>query len=203
MRRRALLFVAGLGAVAVLSFVAMRGLVGSERHGDGEGPLGSYGVPGAGGEGMRVNPASGATSWTYGVDLCLDSGGQPAVLESVGPTVSVGSGYQVLGTGVREFDATPDHNGIISVDPWPPPTAQVPDPISPVAGFAVSTPCTHGAFGPATELLVGLAVTSADGGGWQGIEVSYTAGGRHHVLVLNHDLMICGQSVDCSLPTGS
>ena len=201
MKRRTAVIVLGLGAVAVLSLVAIRGLGGSERHGDGDGPLGSNGVPI--GEGMRVNPTVGPTTWTYGVPLCLVSGDQPAILESVGPTVSVGSGYQVLGTGVREFDATPDHNGIISVDPWPPPTAQVPDPISPVAGFAVSTPCTHGAFGPATELLVGLAVTSADGGGWQGIEVSYTAGGRHHVLVLNHDLMICGQSVDCSLPTGS
>jgi hypothetical protein len=198
--RRPLLAVS-LGVVAVLGLSALLWMRGPERHGDGEGPLGGYGSHV--GEAFKADPTSGATSWTYGVALCLVSADGAPTLESVRPTISVGSGYRFLGLGVREFTTSQIHTPIISTDQWPPPTSVIPDPVDAVPGFVVWTPCISeqsGHYGPYTELLVGLGLVSADGGGWQGIEVSYSIEGRHRVLVLDHDLLICGQSVDCSGP---
>lgn len=198
MKNRSLLAAAGLLAALVIGLAAFSWLQGSARHGDGEGPLGSYG---GGFEAMKIDPiAAGGTSWTYGVGLCLVSGIEPAVLESVAPTKTVGHGFQFLGVGVREFTPTPGHLPIISVNTWPPPTSAVPDPLRAVHGFSVSTRCGQGPDARYTELLVGLGLVSADGGGWQGIEISYTVGGRHQILVMDHDLLICGASVDCSVP---
>jgi hypothetical protein len=94
----------------------------------------------------------------------------------VAPTTSIGSGYKLLGIGVREFAPTPTHETIISTASWPPPISAIPDPIADVRDFAVSTPCSGGAFDPYTELLVGLGLVSTDGGGWQGIEINYSVG---------------------------
>jgi hypothetical protein len=193
----------GIGAAAAAALILVAYLVAQsrERHGDGDGPLGS--VLG-GSEAMLIDPvAAGGTSWTYGLRLCLNSGDSPAVLESVGPSKNVGTGFQFLGAGIREFTPTPTHQTIISIGPWPPSRTDVPDPMQSVAGFVVSDPCSGGARDPHTELLVGLGLTSVDGGGWKGIEVQYSQAGRHHVLILDHDLMICGTSVDCSGPPAS
>ena len=163
--------------------------------------MGSIGHPGY--EAFKADPASGVTSWTYGVPLCLMPGTGPAVLESVGPRSTLGSGFAFLGAGVREFTLTPEHTFIISTDPWPPPTSVVPDPMKAAPGLAVSgPPCSQYQNGsPYTELLIGLGWTSPDGGGWEGIEITYTVDGSRHVLVLDHDLMICGTSVDCGSPS--
>jgi len=114
-----------------------------------------------------------------------------------------GRGFTFLGAAVRQFTLTPEHTFIISTDPWPPPTSVVPDPVKAVSGLAVSgPPCSLYQNGsPYTELLIGLGVTSPDGGGWEGIEITYNVGGRRHVLLLDHDLMICGTSVDCGSPS--
>ena len=34
----------------------------------------------------------------------------------------------------------------------------------------------------------------------EGSKIAYSVGGRDHVLVINHDLVICGRAVDCSGP---
>jgi hypothetical protein len=172
-------------------------LQGPERHADGDGQLASNE---GGHEAMSVDRVPGVTSWTYGLRLCIGSGDAPAILESVSPGVAVGSGFRFLGAGVREWTPTSSHEAIISVAGWPPPASFVPDEIHDIPGFAVSTSCATGPRDPYTELLVGLGLVSADGGGWQGIEVGYHVGGRHRVLLLNHDLLICGASVDCSVP---
>lgn len=185
--------------VAASAFAYMR-IQGPERHADGDGPLASYE---GGYEAMKVTRVPGVTSWTYGLRLCLESGDQPAILEAVEPAVTVGSGSRYLGSGVREWTPTSTHEPIIGVDGWPPPSSFVPDRVHEIRGFAVSTSCVNGPREPYTELLVGLGVVSSDGGGWRGIEVSYRVGGRHRVLLLNHDLMICGASVDCSGPDES
>ena len=191
----------GLVAVVAVGIAALVWRQGPIRHGDGDGPLGSYGRPGY--EAMKVDSSSGVTTWTYGVRLCREPGTEPVVIESVAPTTSLGTGFRLLGLGVRQFLPTQAHESIISTDGWPPPQSVVPDAIQDVHGFEVTTACNGGAFDPTTELLVGLALTSPDGGGWQGIEVSYTVGWRHRVLVLDHDLLICGASVDCASPGSS
>ena len=74
-----------------------------------------------------------------------------------------------------------------------------------IDGYSVKTACTDAPSAPYTELLIGLGLQSHDGGGWRGIEIAYSVAGRHHVLVLNHDLLICGSAVaaDCAGPGGS
>jgi hypothetical protein len=152
---------------------------------------------------MRVDPASGDTSWTYGVALCLASGTTPATLDAVAPVSTVGTGFRLLGVGVRTFRFTPSHHPIISVSPWPPPPGVVPDEIHPIRGYSVSTPCQHVAGMDYTELLVGLGRVGTTGGGWHGIAIDYHVGGDRRVLVLDHDLQICGTSVSCDIPKGS
>ena len=137
--------------------------------------------------------------------LCLEPGAGVAVLDSVGPITTVGKGFTLVGTGVRQFRETPSHTFIIGVDGWPPPADQVPDVVSSVVRYAVSTPTCSPTGSPTTEpyteLLIGLGVVNSDGGGWQGLAIGYTAGGRHRVLDLDIGLMICGASVDCGGPS--
>ena len=199
MRSRALAVLAGLGALALgLAFAIL--LNGSERHADGEGQLASLLDPAAH-QAMKTDPSSGDTSWTYGGPLCLFSGQTPAILESVTPTATVGIGFQLLGIGVREFDPSQTHTPIISVGGWPPPKDQVPDQIQPVQGFEVSNPCGQSPnTGGYTELLIGLGRVGIDGGGWQGLEIGYTVGGRHRILAVRYDVEICGTTVSCEVP---
>lgn len=135
------------------------------------------------------------TTWTYGMRLCLSHDSAPVVISAVGPGAAVGDGFRFLGASVRVFTPSPDHLGLISFPGWPPPPSLVPDALSDPAGFKVTTPCSDDYAVPYTELLIGLGIASAAGGGWHGIEVSYTADGQPYVLLIDHDLYICGSSV--------
>lgn len=192
--------IVSLGAVAALSLTFVV-VTRPDQHADGDGPLASLDRPGY--EKMAVDPAGSPTgTWTYGLRLCLSSGGDPAVIESVAPSTTAGTGFRFLGTKVREFLATDQHTSIISVPQFPPPPDVVPDALADVGGYAVATLCTDALQTPYTELLIGLGLQNHDGGGWRGIEVTYSVAGRRHVLVLNHDLLICGSAVagDCAVP---
>jgi hypothetical protein len=194
--------VAGLSLLGIGGLVLALGFVGAppERHADGDGPLVSVN---GGFEAMAVEPVAGVTAWTFGMPLCVEAGADAVTLESVTPSAAVGSGFVVLGTAVREFTLNQQHTPIISVSAWPPPHDQVPDDLAPVPGFSVWTACDAGRSGPYTELLIGLGKSGNDGGGWKGIEVGYTAADRHRIVVLNHNILICGPSVatECRDPT--
>jgi hypothetical protein len=172
------------------------------RHLDGDGPLASLD---GGFESMAVDPQPGVTAWTFGMPLCVHQGTDRATLESVEPTETVGSGFAELGTGVREFTPNPSHQPIISVEAWPPPVSYVPDVLRPVADFDVETQCGNGPDAPYTELLIGLGRVGLEGGGWKGIEVGYVVDGRHRVVALNHNILICGPDIadDCAVPPAS
>ena len=175
-----------------------------ERHADGDGPLASRDGPG--GEMMAVNSsATIATSWTYGVPVCLASGNDPAVIDAVGPTVSVGTGYRFLGASIRQFLPTLQHTSIIGVDNFPPPRDKIPDALLDIHGYAVTTPCSRDPRAPYTELLIGLGIVSDAGGGWKGVDVGYTVAGRHRILAINERLLICGAAVaaECAVPGSS
>lgn len=89
---------------------------------------------------------------------------------------------------------------------WPPPGDVVPDALADIQGYAVTTRCSQPAdSAPYTELMIGLGLQGDDEGGWQGIEVAYTVAGHHRVLVLDHDLFICGPAVaaQCAVPGSS
>jgi hypothetical protein len=72
-----------------------------------------------------------------------------------------------------------------------------------VEGYAVDTPCSNGPREAYTELLVGFALESDDGGGWKGINVTYEVDGRTRTVTLDHDLLICGRSVECGVSATS
>jgi hypothetical protein len=187
---------AGTGAAGVAALVlALSVVLGSTtRHGDGQGPLASLNESGS--ESMAVDPTrTGATSWTYGIRLCVQSSDVPAVVEGVAPTATVGDGFRMVGLGLREFDPSADHAPIISVDGYPPPRRDVPDTPASVPGFVVRTPCALDPTSRYTELLVGLERIGAAGGGWRGLDVTYTADGRRYVLAIEHDLLICGPAI--------
>lgn len=172
------------------------------RHADGAGPLGSEGAPV--GTGSKMDSRGGQyNEWTYGVRLCRMSDDAPPVLEDLSPTEVVGDGFRVVGASVREFAVDwSSHAPIITVTGYPPPPQDVPDQLHALEGFAVTSPCpVPGSDGEVpenyTELLVGLARVGNGGGGWRGLEIAYTAAGRHRVLVIQHDLLVCGLAVEC------
>ena len=182
--------VVGLG-LAVLAFAWFAGQ--PLRHLDGAGPLASRND--AGHESFAALPRDGVVAWTYGTRLCLASGTDPAIIDTVTPAATVGTGFTVLGVRVRQFVPTSTHEILISTDAFPPPASEVPDSLSDAHGYAVSTPCTDAVGSPYTELLVGLGKLGDDGGGWKGIDIAYTIGGRQMVVFLNHDMLICGTSL--------
>ena len=116
-------------------------------------------------DGMRVDPASGDASWTFGVPLCLLSGDAPPVLEDVSPVTVDGDGFQYLGSRVRTFTRTEANTPVVSIGGWPPPPDTVPDQLNPVDGYIVSAPCAATSEGPSyTELLLGFERVGSDGG---------------------------------------
>jgi hypothetical protein len=189
----------GILALLGLSLVAVAAWpVQNRAHPDGAGALGSLGVPVH--DGMRVDPASGDSEWAFGVPLCLASAGAPAVLEAVSPVRVDGDGFEYLGSRVRTFAATDDNTPVISIGGWPPPEDAVPDRLSPVAGYEVSTPCLATSPGPSyTELLLGFQRVGSEGGGWEGIYVGYSVNGDRKVLQIDHDMKICGTRVNCEI----
>jgi hypothetical protein len=200
-RRGAFVALATAVSVALAAAFAVVALL-PDRHADGAGAVASRGGPG--GEAMAVDPRGGGSAWTYGMRLCVTDRAAPAVIQSVGPVRTIGSGFRFLGARLREFYPSRDHMPIISVSGYPPPAAHVPDATVEAVGARVTTLCSMEYPSDYTELLIGLGLTSDDGGGWKGVEVRYTAGGRSRTLVVDHDLLICGASVpDCSPPASS
>jgi hypothetical protein len=192
-RRSALIGLLALGSLLIVVLIVGRG---PERHADGQGALASRNQPGS--ETMAINPKAaepGTTSWTYGLRLCLARPDQPATIESIGPTKSLGAGYRFLGALVRSFTPTATDTPIISTHPYPPPASVVPDVQSSAVGTVIDTPCSDDGQGVYTELLIGLELTGPEGGGWQGIDIGYTAAGQRHVVGLEHDLFICGSAL--------
>ncbi len=138
--------------------------------------------------------ASGDTRYSYGLRLCIARGTDSAVIRGVAPKVTVGSGFAYLGSRIRTFRPTASHTPFISWPGSPPPEAIVPDPLDDAIGRAVTTSCDTPYLDEYTELLIGLELTSPDGGGWQGILIDYDVGGRRSVLEVSRGLLLCGAS---------
>jgi len=193
-RRLIAVGVTGVAIVALLFVflvvIAIRN--GQTEHGDGQGPLASTGNP-AHHEAVSFDAAKGGP-WTLGYQLCLFEGNDPAVIESVSPAATVGSGFRILGTQIRQFKPAPAHTPILSLDGYPP---NLPDRLHPAVGFSVSNRCAApGLPATYTELLIGIDHGAGNsGGGWRGIKVGYTAGGRHYAVTLGYDILICGSAV--------
>ena len=202
-------------AIAVILIATSAILIGAdssylppERHLDGQGPLASLNTTSTR-ISMTVDRTEGS-AWTFGFQLCLAEGDQPAIIDSVGPTQSIGSGFKYLGSLARTFDVAPGadsgHEPIASVKGFPPPASYAPDYLRPAIGYPVSVLCPRDPPSPPvtyTELLVGLAAVGTDGGGWLGIDVGYTVGGRHRIVSLGYDVLICGTSTSAECAGGA
>ena len=94
MRRRWLII--PIGILVVLAVFAVARTSGQVRHADGGGPLASKNIPDDW-ESFYAARVEGITSWTYGVPLCLAQGTTPAVITSVAPAATIGSGFTSLG----------------------------------------------------------------------------------------------------------
>jgi hypothetical protein len=195
---RVVLAAAGV-AVLVAVFVVGRLIVlGPDRHQDGDGPLSS--LPKGTSIGNALDPTASGRA-TFGLELCLLEGGDVATIESVGPTLEVGTGAKFLGALARTFDvevgAESDHEPIGSVDGFPPSPSYAPDNLSEAVGYPVQVRCHRD--GPPvtyTELLLGFERAGATGGGWRGIDVGYVFEGRHRTVSLSYRLCFAGTTVD-------
>ena len=207
-RRRAPALIVVAAIALILVGVAARAVaLGPDHHADGSGPLSSLG-PGTT-IGNAVDP-TGSGRVTFGVELCLLSGEDVAVIESVGPSAAVGTGFQFLGSLARTFDPEPGvgspHEPVGSVDGFPPPARFAPDHLSDAIGYAVQVRCRHDRPPQTyTELLLGFARTGDTGGGWRGIDVGYAFAGRHRVVSLAYDFCFSGSAVigKCTLAVGN
>jgi hypothetical protein len=207
--------VSGQIATAAIAITAIAVWIGAdssilppERHLDGQGPLASLNSSGPHGL-TTVDPTQGSV-WTFGYRLCLAQGDQPAVIDSIGPTQTVGSGFKYLGSLIRTFDVQPGvdsvHEPIGAVHGFPPPPEYAPDYLRPAIGYPVAILCSSGQPSPPvtyTELLVGLAAVGTNGGGWLGIDVGYTVGGRHRIVSLGYDVLVCGPSTETECANGT
>ena len=198
----------GVAAVATLGFIFATGRdAGPEYHLDGQGPLGSVGDPASDGS-IAFDPVIGGPAWSVGVRLCLVQGGEKAVLDgSVTPTKSVGRGFRYLGAFIRQFTPNQGVMPIGSVEGFPPSVAGA---LQPVKGFVVDRSCQYVNPDPSlpyTELVLGFGRNGdPSGGGWLGVDVGYTSGGHHRVVLLGYDFLICGSATPsryCHPPTAT
>jgi hypothetical protein len=179
-----------VGLVAIGLAVAIAGAP-PARHRDGDGPLASLNEPGGGSMAVDVDAAD-SRRFTFGLRLCRSGAGPAPVIRRIAPRATVGSGFAYLGSRVRTFRHVPGHTGIISVEGFPPDPAVVPDQLSDAIGYHVTTSCDTDIADGYTELLVGLELTSADGGGWDGLLVEYEFRGSFRSLEINHGMFVCG-----------
>lgn len=180
----------GILLIAATAFLGSR--VGSARHHDGEGPLGSEGGDV---EVTMAFPAGLSGPWSLGIPLCLFSGSDPATIETVGPTAIIGSGAQYLGAVVRTFVRRPGDLTIISKGGFPP---DVPDQLSQAVGTQISVSCSamEDPATPYTELLVGFDSSGNSGAGWRGVDIAYVVRGEHRVLQIDETIARCGPGLD-------
>ena len=206
-QRAPVLIAAGVVALIVLSLAARAVVLGPEHHADGGGPLSSL-VPGTR-IGNALDPtASGRV--TFGIELCLLTGEDVAVIDTVGPSATVGTGFRYIGSLARTFDPEPGvdsrYEPIGSVEGFPPPASFAPDHLSEAIGYRVQVRCRHDDPPQTyTELLLGFERAGDSGGGWHGIDVGYVFGGRHRIVSLAYDFCYEGFAVtrDCTLSAGS
>lgn len=191
-----------LGVAAAIVISARGGQLIHEQ--DGQGVLASAGGPGVwNGFAFREDDPG---PWTMGYKLCVMEPGKSAVLESVYPAHAVGSGLQLLGARVREFQYPWGGSGIISQEGYPP---DLPGPSHPLRGYVVQSPCGDSAPGAEyTELDVGVGKPAGStGGGWNGIDVAYRVGSQRYVVTFDDFVDSCGPEAPayagCSGPPGS
>ncbi len=179
------LVAAGAAAVAVVPRLDLA----PEYHKDGEGPLGAFD-----GYGESFDANVGGPTWTVGMRICKLRADQSVVLDGSVRGASVfGDDFQYLGAVVREFTPSDTITPVYGMDGFPPAASFN---THPAKGYTVTTVCRpENPNAPYTELMLGFGRGPLGvGGGWQGTEVGYNAGPRHHVVTLNYQFFVCGSA---------
>jgi hypothetical protein len=196
-RRLLMLGVAALAAtLGILSAVLLGAFTSSPAfYLDGQGPLASTGDYGhASSEGFPELGPGYTGPRTLGFELCMRDSGPPAVIKSVSATHAIGDGYRIAGVLARHIDLSTGDESILSVDGFPPHLplgSERPDKLLPAAGFTVTARCS--VVGHAyDELLIGLQAAPGQGGGWDGISVTYAVAGKTHTVHFPYRFFICG-----------
>lgn len=154
-------------AAAGAAFAAAR----PERHADGSGPLSA-----GGGETYAIDPSEAGADLARGFRLCLASDVAFARLEGVRPAVSLGR-FEILGLALTPLASDAPLEAL-------------------APGFRPGLLAAPLAGGSCALLRVGLR-GSAEGGGWDGLELDYrTADGRERTLVLDDATYVCGPALE-------
>jgi len=203
LRRRTAAAIAAAGAITLAAVVFVVSL--PRTLPDGQAELASKDRVGHERLAVDTKGQNPGATWSYGIRLCLAGGEKPIAITGLAPAQSIGNGYTFVGASIRTFQPSPSHTVIIGVQPYPPPASVVPDPLVPAVGATVSTACSNGPTEPYTELIIGLQLVGDDGGGWQGVDITYRSVSGAHTVEIGNDLFICGKSVQvyCTDPQGS
>ncbi len=193
MRRRSILLLAILIAIGVAAFLNLTMAANAGPHADGKGDLAFMNNPDAWIGSGADSAASGAADYTWGIPVCDATGTGAIVLDSVEPTGSLGAGATLIGALTHRIGTADDH-GVSQVPGYPPYDALPGVTLRPIAGTAVTDPCSSSAR---TEVLVGLRMASTAGGGWRGVSIKYHVRGRPQTLLANEYIVICGTALTC------
>jgi hypothetical protein len=196
LRSRLIAVAAGALLLAGAVILVARGVPGQgDTHPDGEGDLAHTLIPQSWSAEV-VHPKGPAdTDFTFGIDLCDQTGAGPIVLDTVTPTAVLGEGAELL--GARTWRLPTSDGGVLE---WPgfPPSILSGTTLRDASGSAVTDRCSTDAR---TELLIGLRIKGAAGGGWRGVSIHYHVGGRARTLLANEYLVLCGQTLTCGPDT--
>lgn len=126
---------------------------------------------------------------SFGVDVCLQ-GVTAARITSIAPLDTVGD-VDVLDPLL--MTTTDPNDPVLYVDSYPPASSDAAT-FEPLAGAAFTYQC--GARPPFQQIIVGLRGESSEGGGWEGIMVTYESEGETHELRVPIGMLMCGESTD-------
>lgn len=134
---------------------------------------------------------------SFGIDVCL-SGATAATITSVDALKGIGK-VEILEPLVMTSSGLGD--AIIYTDSYPPQLAEG-STVAPAEGATFTYQC--GSTVPFQQVLVGFRATSTDGGGWDGVVISYNVEGQEYELAVPTRVFMCGDETEaCREPDAS
>lgn len=134
---------------------------------------------------------------SFGIDVCL-RGATATTITSVDALRSIGQ-VEILEPLV--MTSTSPGGAIIYTDSYPPELAD-----GSTVALAEGATFTYqsGSTVPFQQVLVGFRATSTDGGGWDGVVISYDVEGQQYELTVPTRVFMCGDETEaCREPDAS
>jgi hypothetical protein len=160
-------------------------------HADGDGPLAWTGDSRDVISMDALRPPGNDAITFGGMNVCVADSRHPATILAVGPVTTVGAPLEVVGIKMRTIP--PGGNLIGSLAGFDP--ASWEGSARDAVGSSVAVQCVNGHFPPSevsqSELLIGLRATTDDGGGWDGVAITYTYDDKSYTVELSSQIAIC------------